>query len=108
TNPERGFSFRNRESLLDMRLNPDSQGVKGSDLINLLREDQLKDLFSVVLPYSVSRNLAEEVARQRRIKKIETVGDFLHLLEEVKGKKDLHYATLPMLALRIAVNTELD
>ncbi len=36
---ERGFSFENPHALLDMRVHRDIQGVKGSDLLNILRED---------------------------------------------------------------------
>jgi len=37
----RGFFFCNEAAELDMRLNPMPQSVKASDLLNILREDQL-------------------------------------------------------------------
>jgi 16S rRNA (cytosine1402-N4)-methyltransferase len=108
TSEERGFSFTNPETALDMRIDPESQGVKGADLLNVLREDQLKDLFSRVLDYSSSRWLASRVMERREIAPITKVGDFIEITRGLKSKPGLNPATLPFLALRIAVNSELD
>ena len=49
------------------------------------------------------------VSEFREKNPIETVGDFLEIVRGLKtGKTNLHEATLPFLALRIAVNSELD
>jgi 16S rRNA (cytosine1402-N4)-methyltransferase len=105
----RGFSFENPEAELDMRLNKEAQGVKASDLLNLLRRDQLIELFTQTLDLSAARWLSSRVISEREEKKIETVGDLLEICKGLKtGKKKLHEATLPLLALRIAVNSELD
>ncbi len=58
---KRGFSFKEKDSLLDMRLNTDSLNIKGSDLLNMLREDQLKELF---------RQTMEEPDVSRLVRKI--------------------------------------
>ncbi len=106
---ERGFSFANPEAKLDMRLNRDAQGVTGADLLNVLRPDQLTEMFSVVLEGGPSRWLTGRVIHSRGNSKIETVGDFLEICQGLKtGKTGLSEATLPFLALRIAVNSELD
>jgi 16S rRNA (cytosine1402-N4)-methyltransferase len=105
---ERGFSFGNPEASLDMRLNKFTQGVTGADLLNVLREDQLTDLFGEVMEKSPSTWVARRVVEFRRSKKIETVGDFLEINKGLKlGKNGLSEATLPFLAIRIAVNSEL-
>jgi 16S rRNA (cytosine1402-N4)-methyltransferase len=96
---KRGFSFRNPEADLDMRLNPELQGVKASDLLNALREDQLKKMFG--------RNITQKIVEFRKNKQFKKVGDFLSLFPEKKVKK-IHPATLAFLNLRIAVNSELD
>jgi 16S rRNA (cytosine1402-N4)-methyltransferase len=105
----RGFSFGNPEADLDMRLNHEIQGVKASDLLTILRPDQLVELFMVTLDPGPSRWLSKRVANYRQDKQIKTVSDFLEICKGLKtGKKTLHEATLPFLALRIAVNSELD
>jgi len=106
---ERGFSFKNPKAFLDMRLNPKTQNVRASDLLNSLRLDQLVELFSVVLGKKESKRLAAKIILAREIKKIETVGDFLNILgSKISYNKKIHPASLPFLALRIAVGSELD
>ena len=107
TSAERGFSFANPEAPLDMRFEPEEQGVKGSDLLNGLREDQLRVLFGGVLGWHDSQRLARRVATERLVKPFQTVDDFLKIAR-VGGKERLNPATLPFLALRIAVNSELE
>jgi 16S rRNA (cytosine1402-N4)-methyltransferase len=105
---ERGFSFGNELAELDMRLNPESQGVKASDLLNILREDQLRTLFEVTLEPGAARWITGRAIHSREEKPIVTVGDFLEISKGLKiGKSGLNEATLPFLALRIAVNSEL-
>lgn len=105
---KRGFSFGYPEAPLDMRIDPNSEGVTASDLLNGLRADQLTVLFSKVLTPSQSRFLASRVVEQREKKPFETVQDFLRIAKRLKTKKDLNPATLPFLALRMAVNSELE
>ena len=52
---DRGFSFSNSEQILDMRLNPEMQGVKASDLLNALDQTQLTHLFEKVLSHNESK-----------------------------------------------------
>lgn len=105
---ERGFSFSNPNAVLDMRIDKDSQDVTGAILLNVLRKDQLEKLFSRILDLSSARWLAKRVLERREIKPIKTVGDFLTICEGLRGKARLNPATLPMLAIRIAVNSELE
>jgi 16S rRNA (cytosine1402-N4)-methyltransferase len=107
--PLRGFSFGSPESTLDMRLNHEAQGVKASDLLTLLRRDQLTEMFMVTLDPGPARWLTKRVLDYRESKHIETVGDLLEICKGLKtGRTALNPATLPFLALRIAVNSELD
>lgn len=107
TSEERGFSFSNSDAPLDMRFDPENQAVKGSDLLNGLREEQLRVLFGRVLDWESSAKLAKRVVTERQVKPLETVGDFLKI-SRLGGKEGLNPATLPFLALRIAVNSELE
>ncbi len=102
-----GFSFRDNLALLDMRIDPSTNAVRAADLLNVLREDQLTELFLVVLPYKAAKSLANSVVNRRKLSLFETVSDFLEVCQTIKSKKHLHFATLPFLALRIAVNSEL-
>lgn len=104
----RGFSFSNPSALLDMRIDKDTQEVTGATLLNALRKDQLEEMFSRVLDSGSSRWIAKRVIERREITPIKTVGDFLDICEGLRGKARLNPATLPFLALRIAVNSELE
>jgi len=108
TGPARGFSFTNPEAKLDMRFDPESQGVTGADLLNGLRKDQLEELFSQVLDFSAARWVAKKVVVERAVKPVVTVGDFLEVCRSLRSKPRLNPATLPFLALRMAVNCELE
>lgn len=108
TSGERGFSFANGGAKLDMRLDPKNQGVTAADLINGLRKDQLEDLFSQIMDFSGSRWLAKRIMEKRLLGPIVTVGDFLEVCRGLRTKPRLDPATLPFLALRVAVNSELE
>lgn len=106
---ERGFSFGNPDAILDMRISVDTQGVKACDLLNVLREDQLREMFEVTLEPGPAKWISGRVLHSRNEKPISTVGDMLEICEGLKiGKPGISEATLPFLALRIAVNTELE
>ena len=108
TSFERGFSFSNPEAELDMRIDMQTQNLKASDLLNILRKDQLEKLFSDVLHKKDAGKIVKEVVSYREDKKIEKVGDFLTICKVVVGKKGLNKVTLPFLALRMAVNSEIE
>ena len=105
----RGFSFESGSAPLDMRIDTKTQGVTAADLLNNLREDQLIDLFESVMIQPVARKLAREVVFRRKEKPIKETSDFLAIVSRarVDGGK-LNPATLPFMALRMAVNSELD
>ena len=101
----RGFSFESPEQELDMRLNPETQGVKASDLLNVLDQTQLTHLFEAVLSYNEAKRIAGRIMSMRPVN---TVSDIMNAVKDIPHKEHLNPATLPMLALRIAVNSELD
>lgn len=106
---KRGFSFENPDAPLDMRIDPELQGVRGADLLNVLREDQLRELFEATLDPGAAKWIAGRVLHSRGLKQIETVGDMLEICKGMRTiKRGINEATLPFLALRIAVNSELD
>src|SRR5258706_7122859 len=106
---ERGFSFGNPDAQLDMRIDKEGQGVKASDLLNVLREDQLRNVLEVTLDSGSAKWITGRVLHSRAAKPVATVGDMLEICQGLKtAKLRLNEATLPFLALRIAVNSELD
>lgn len=105
---DRGFSFSDPKAELDMRLNKDTQSVKASDLINTLRSDQLTYLFTPITGIYEAKAITRAIVSRRDSKKIETVGDFLEAVSFLKRTGATHPATKAFLALRIAVNSELE
>ncbi len=93
----RGFSFSDSTASLDMRLSQ-SQNLKASDLLNILREDQLTDLFAEIFTGYEARKIAKKIISKREQKRFEIVGDLLAISKDAKI----------FMALRIAVNSELD
>lgn len=111
----RGFSYKYLKAPLDMRIDRKTLKLKASDLLNILRYDQLIKLFSSVLTKIESKRVSRAIVEQRKNKQFLYVGDFLDVLQR-SGKANpvnyakprLHAATLPFMALRMAVNSELD
>lgn len=110
TNSIRGFSFQNEDAPLDMRIDNKRQAVTAANLLNALRKDQLVEMFSTVVRKGDSSRLASSVIKARVEKPFTNVGDFIEVVNKVfKGRNGkLNAATLPFLALRIAVNSELE
>lgn len=104
----RGLSFQNLNAILDMRLNPDKQGVAAYDLVNALDENGLTELFEAGMEHYEAKRLARRIVEKRKIAKIQTVGNFIQATRgAVRSKKGINPATRPFMALRMAVNSEL-
>lgn len=109
--PERGFSFQH-DAPLDMRFNSE-QGPSAADLLRILPEARLLQVFSEYGQVRFARTLARVLVEQRRRQPLRTTREFADLCWHVapralKGHGRIHPATLPFQALRIAVNTELE
>lgn len=106
---KRGFSFTETGDL-DMRLDPSASGVKASDLLNALNRGALIALFDRVLENTKeSKRIADSVISYRQSKLFSSVDEFVELVNGVGFKsRKWEPATLPFLALRIAVNSEID
>jgi 16S rRNA (cytosine1402-N4)-methyltransferase len=112
TSTERGLSFFGDETAeLDMRLD-ERLGVKAKDLLLLLSERDLAQIFREYGGEEQSRSIAREIVTRRKQQDLEaltTVGGFVNLITSVKksSRGHLHPATKVFQALRIAVNDEL-
>lgn len=106
--PTRGLSF-SKEGPLDMRLDP-NLGVTAADLVNSLPEKQLEHLFREFGEEPRAYKIARSIVEARRVKPFKTTRDLAELVERVVpgGKQKIHPATRVFMALRIAVNSELE
>ncbi len=104
--PERGFSFR-YEGPLDMRMDPQEMET-ASDIVNHLPEKELADLIYRYGEERDSRRIARGIVRSRPIRDTEHLATVVAGSVKARGRQKLHPATKTFLALRIAVNRELE
>lgn len=102
---ERGFSFQ-YDGPLDMRFGP-AQELTGADIVNALPEDKLAQLIRIYGEERYSRQIARCIIRNRPIN---TTLELARIAGQVIGSRrgKIHPATRTFLALRIAVNRELE
>ena len=104
TDGGRGFSLM-ADGPLDMRMGRDIPGT-AADIVNFESEKDLADLIFRLGEERRSRRIARAIVRARPIK---TTGQLAKLIEEVVPRTEkIHPATRTFMALRIAVNRELE
>lgn len=108
--PERGFSFQ-ADGPLDMRLDP-SGPVTAGEMVNTLGEKELADLIYGFGEERLSRRIARKIVERRGDSPIQTTIELAELCRRAYGPRGsssrIHPATRTFMALRIAVNGELD
>ena len=103
--PERGFSFR-FDADLDMRMNQ-HQEVTAADIIKSYSAEALQSLFSRYGEVRNAKTLAQRIVETRKVERIDTIGQFLQLLEPlIRGQRSRYLAQV-FQALRIEVNDEM-
>jgi 16S rRNA (cytosine1402-N4)-methyltransferase len=110
-NSGRGFSFQ-REEPLDMRMDPRAPET-AADLVNGLAEDELRRIFQEYGEEHFSGRIARRIAAERRRAPVQTSGELARLVcaavpGRTSGRSRVHPATRVFMALRIAVNRELE
>ena len=103
---ERGFSFRERGPL-DMRMDRDMEET-ADDIVNTVEEKALADLLYQFGEERDSRRIARTIVRARPIRDTEHLATVVAGVRKVRGRQKLHPATKTFLALRIAVNREME
>jgi len=104
TDGGRGFSLM-ADGPLDMRMGRDIPGT-AADIVNFESEKDLADLIFGLGEERRSRRIARAIVRARPIK---TTGQLAKLIEEVVPRTEkIHPATRTFMALRLAVNRELE
>jgi len=110
--PHRGFSF-SHDGPLDMRYDP-SLKQTAADLVNSLPERELADLIFRYSQEKFSRKIARQICVARRSGRITTTAALAKIVARAVGVDPaqktgrIHPATRTFLALRIAVNRELE
>ncbi|MGA8426473.1 MAG: 16S rRNA (cytosine(1402)-N(4))-methyltransferase RsmH [Candidatus Dormiibacterota bacterium] len=108
--PARGFSFQ-AEGPLDMRLAPSEQTQTAADILASYSETDLADLFFELGEERHSRAIARAIVARRRQTPIRTTTDLAQICAQALPRrlwpKRIHPATRVFLALRVAVNDEL-
>jgi 16S rRNA (cytosine1402-N4)-methyltransferase len=107
-----GLSFT-EDGLLDMRLD-DRLETTASDLVNRLSERELSDLIWHSSQERFSRRIAKRICQVRREGRIKTTLQLVRIVCSALGvslqshRSKIHPATRTFLALRIAVNEEIE
>lgn len=103
----RGFSFKNRQEPLDMRLSLENE-TTAAGLVNSLSEDELYELFARNSEELNSRAVAQVVDRAGRMNKILTVGDLTDAINTVVKDDRERVQGRIFQALRMSVNKEIE
>ncbi len=101
---QRGFSFQH-EAPLDMRFDP-GQGLTASDIVNTFSEREIARIIREYGEERHSRRLARHIVQSRPIT---TTSELARVVKRIVGSNHakIHPATRTFMALRIAVNGEL-
>jgi len=108
---ERGFSFQ-EDAELDMRMDK-RLAVTAKDLVNGLGKKELFSLLTEIAQERFARKITDAIVQQRKEKLIIRTRELADLIEKAVGGRrpgaqgHLHPATKTFMALRIAVNSEL-
>lgn len=109
--PERGFTYRDENAPLDMRMD-DRQSLTAKDIVNRYSE---MDLYRIIRDYGedkFAKNIAKHIVQERAKKPIETTGELTEIIRasipmkvQVTGG---HPAKRTFQAIRIELNKELE
>jgi 16S rRNA (cytosine1402-N4)-methyltransferase len=109
--PERGFTYRDPDAPLDMRMD-DRQTLTARDIVNDYSE---MELYRIIRDYGedkFAKNIAKHIAASREKKPIETAGELCDIIRAAIPKKVQvtggHPAKRTFQAIRIELNRELE
>ena len=109
--PERGFTYREADAPLDMRMD-DRQTLTARDIVNDYSE---RDLYRIIRDYGedkFAKNIAKHIVSERQKKPIETTGELTDIIRASIPMKVQatggHPAKRTFQAIRIELNRELE
>ncbi|MGC2528068.1 MAG: 16S rRNA (cytosine(1402)-N(4))-methyltransferase RsmH [Candidatus Acidiferrum sp.] len=103
----RGFSFREAAEL-DMRMDAVNDELTAGDIVNRWPEKEMADLLYREADEHDSRRIARAIVRARPIRDTAHLATVVAGARKHWGRQRLHPATKTFLALRIAVNREME
>ena len=103
----RGFSFR-EAGPLDMRMDAAGDEVTADEIVNRWSEKEIADLLYREAEEHDSRRIARGIVRARPIRDTAHLATVVAGARKAWGRQRLHPATKTFLALRIAVNREME
>src|SRR5216684_1803005 len=103
----RGFSFR-EAGPLDMRMDAEGDEVTADEIVNRWSEKEVADLLYREAEEHDSRRIARAIVRARPIRDTAHLATVVAGARKQWGRQRLHPATKTFLALRIAVNREME
>ncbi len=103
----RGFSFREAAEL-DMRMDAVNDDLTAGDIVNRWPEKEMADLLYREADEHDSRRIARAIVRARPIRDTAHLATVVAGARKHWGRQRLHPATKTFLALRIAVNREME
>ncbi|MGB6432029.1 MAG: 16S rRNA (cytosine(1402)-N(4))-methyltransferase RsmH [Candidatus Acidiferrales bacterium] len=104
---ERGFSFR-ASGPLDMRMDASVEALTAHEIVNRSQERELANLLYQYGEERDSRRIARAIVRARPIRDTAHLATVVAGARKQGGRQKLHPATKTFLALRIAVNREME
>lgn len=106
---KRGFSFLKDEPLL---MNYGQQDLTAQEIINKWPEEKIAEIIWQYSQERYSRKIARAICQKRKSQQIKTTGQLIEIIDSAVGasykRQKIHFATRTFLALRIAVNDELN
>jgi len=110
-NSGRGFSF-SKDEPLDMRMDIESP-LTAEKIVNTLPQAELQKLFKEYGEERRAKQIARNIVKKRQQEKIETSQQLAQIIinttpAQAASKQKIHPATRVFMALRIAVNRELE
>ncbi len=109
-NRDRGFSYMSKNSLLDMRMDEQSE-FSAYDVVNAYEESKLKYVISTYGEEKFASSIARNIILARKNGPIKTTGELVEICDKsipYKFKRDGHPAKKTFQAIRIEVNGELN
>ena len=109
--PERGFTYRDENAPLDMRMD-DRQSLTAKDIVNGYSE---MELYRIIRDYGedkFAKNIAKHIVQERAKKTIKTTGELTEIIRDSIPMKvhvtGAHLAKRTFQAIRIELNKELE
>ena len=109
-NPERGFTYRDENAPLDMRMD-NRMEMTARDIVNDYTDEELRRIIRNYGEDKFAGNIAKEIVKSRAVKPIETTGELVDIIRKAYPAKELrkpgHPAKKTFQAIRIELNSEL-